>query len=397
MRFSLIYEAQTANPSREGDHQVFREVLEQALLAEEVGFDVIWAVEHTCLTMYAHMSAPETFLAFVAGATKRIRIGHGVICLPVQMNHPVKVAERCATLDILSNGRLEVGFGKGGTQQESGTFGYQIDEIRPMIAESMRLIPRFWLEDIVEHHGEYVDVPPRPVHPKPLQDPHPRLYMACTHQESLGEAAGRGIGALVLGFGGPDAVAEKNRIYREAFANRDPDEQVGAFPNEHFAALCPAVVLEDGQRARQLGIKGQRFFMESIAHWSSGGKTPLPTPDEWPDDVTTTTGDGTQIISTSIGSERVTVDFSDSSMALLNPNHAYGTVEDCIGYVGRLIDAGADEILFLNQMGTIPQDAMMDTIRNIGEHVIPYFRTGPGKAQIDERNAKRREASLANA
>ena len=84
-------------------------------------------------------------------------------------------------------------------------------------------------------------------------------------------------------------------------------------------------------------------------------------------------------------------------MALLNPNHAYGTVEDCIGYVGRLIDAGADEILFLNQMGTIPQEAMMETIRNIGEHVIPYFRTGPGKAQIDERNAKRQEGSLANA
>jgi alkanesulfonate monooxygenase SsuD/methylene tetrahydromethanopterin reductase-like flavin-dependent oxidoreductase (luciferase family) len=397
VRFSLIYEAQTANPSREGDHQIFREIREQALLAEEVGFDVIWAVEHTCLTMYAHMSAPETFLAYVAGATKRIRIGHGVICLPVQMNHPVKVAERCATLDILSDGRLEIGFGKGGTQQESGTFGYQIDSIRPMIAESMRLIPRFWMEDVVEHHGEYIDVPPRPVHPKPLQSPHPRLYMACTHQESLSEAAGRGIGALVLGFGGPEAVAEKNRIYREAFAKRDPDEQVGYFPNEHFAALCPAVVLEDGQRARRLGIKGQRFFMESIGHWASGGKTPLPSPDEWPDDVTTTTGDGTQIISASIGSERVTVDFSDPSMALLNPNHAYGTVQDAIGYVARLIDAGADEILFLNQMGTIPQDAMMDTIRNIGEHVIPHFRTGPGKALIDERNAARKDAALTSA
>lgn len=397
MRFSLIYEAQTANPSREGDHQIFREVREQALLAEEVGFDVIWAVEHTALTMYAHMSAPETFLAYVAGATKRIRIGHGVICLPVQMNHPVKVAERCATLDILSDGRLEVGFGKGGTQQESGTFGYQIDSIRPMIAESMRLIPRFWMEDVVEHHGEYIDVPPRPVHPKPLQSPHPRLYMACTHQDSLVDAADRGIGALVLGFGGPDAVAEKNRVYREAFAKRDPEQQVGYFPNEHFAALCPAVVLEDGQRARRLGIKGQRFFMESIGHWASGGKTPLPKPEEWPDDVTTTTGDGTQIISTTIGSERVTVDFSDPSLALLNPNHAYGTVEDCIGYVARLIDAGADEILFLNQMGTIPQDAMMDTIRNIGEHVIPYFRTGPGKKLIDDRDAARQEAALTSA
>jgi alkanesulfonate monooxygenase SsuD/methylene tetrahydromethanopterin reductase-like flavin-dependent oxidoreductase (luciferase family) len=394
VRFSLIYEAQTANPSRAGDHQIFNEIVEQSLLAEELGFDVIWAVEHTCLSMYAHMSAPETFLAYLAGATKRIRIGHGVICLPVQMNHPVKVAERCATLDILSGGRLEVGFGKGGTQQESGTFGYDVTQLRPMIYESMRLVPRYWVEDLVEHHGEFIDVPLRPVHPKPLQDPHPRLYMACTHQESLSDAAGRGIGALVLGFGGPEAVAEKNRIYREAFAHRDPADQVGLFPNEHFAALCPAVVLADGQRARQLGIKGQRFFMESIGHWASGGKTPLPEPETWPEDLTTSTGDGTTIISTSIGSERVTVDFSDSSLALLNPNHAYGTVEDAIGYVGRLIDSGADEILFLNQMGTIPQDAMLETIRNIGEHVIPYFRTGPGKKLIEERNARRGRGSL---
>jgi alkanesulfonate monooxygenase SsuD/methylene tetrahydromethanopterin reductase-like flavin-dependent oxidoreductase (luciferase family) len=94
VRFSLIYEAQTANPSRAGDHQIFHEIVEQSLLAEKLGFDVVWAVEHTCLSMYAHMSAPETFLAYLAGATKRIRIGHGVICLPVQMNHPVKVAER---------------------------------------------------------------------------------------------------------------------------------------------------------------------------------------------------------------------------------------------------------------------------------------------------------------
>lgn len=378
MKFSLIYEAQTADPSRGGDHQVFAEVLEQALLAEEVGFDVIWAVEHTALTQYAHMSAPETFLAFVAGATKRIHVGHGVICLPPQMNHPVKVAERVATLDILSGGRLEVGFGKGGTQQEAGTFGYQLEELRPMIDEAMRLVPRFWTEDVVEHHGQFIDVPPRPIHPKPLQDPHPRLYMACTHNDSLADAGGRGIGALVLGFGGPEQVAEKNRIYRKAWADRDPDQQVGSRPTQHLAALCPAIVLADGQEARRVGIRGQRFFMEAIGHWGSAGKTPLPQPETWVDDVTQTAGDGTSVVSSSIGSERVTVDFSDPSMAMLNPNHAYGTVEDCIGYVTRLIEAGADEILFLCQMGTVPQAAQLETIRNIGEHVIPYFRTGPG-------------------
>ena len=374
MRFSIIYEAQTASPGREDDHRMFREIIEQVRLAEELDFDIIWAVEHTALTMYAHMSAPETFLAYVAGITTRIGIGHGVICLPPKMNHPVKVAERCAMLDILSNGRLHVGFGKGGTEQEAGTFGYSKAELAPMIEEAMRLVPRIWTEELVEHHGEFIDLPPRPIHPKPLQDPHPPLYMACTQTSTLVDAGGRGIGALVLGFGGPDQVAEKNLVYRKAFASRDPANQVGSRPTEHLAALCPAIVLDDGLEARRIGMRGQRFFMESISHWASAGVLPMPIPDTWPDDLLTQTGDGTNVIETAIGSERFSVDFADPNMALLNPNHAYGTIDDCIAYVERLIEAGADEILFLMQMGTVPHWAQMETIRKIGEHVIPHFR-----------------------
>lgn len=385
MRFSIIYEAQTASPGREDDHRVFTDIVEQVRAAEALDFDVIWAVEHTALTMYAHMSAPETFLAYIAGITTRIGIGHGVICLPPKMNHPVKVAERCATLDLLSNGRLHVGFGKGGTEQEAGTFGYAKADLPPMIDEAMRLVPRIWMEDVVEHHGRFIDLPARPIHPKPLQQPHPPLYMACTQTSTLADAGSRGIGALVLGFGGPDQVAEKNRVYREAFANRDPAGQVGARPTEHLAALCPAIVLEDGAEARRIGLRGQRFFMESISHWASDGKMPLPDPDSWPDDLLTHTGDGTAVIEAAIGSERISVDFADPSLALLNPNHAYGTVQDCIGYVERLIDAGADEILFLSQMGTVPQWAQMETIRLIGEQVIPYFRTGPGRERLADR------------
>ena len=373
MKFSLIYEAQTADPTRAGDHEVFQQVLEQALLAEELGFDTIWAVEHTALTMYAHMSAPETFLAYLAGATSRIGIGHGVICLPPAMNHPVKVAERCATLDILSGGRLHVGFGKGGTEQEAGTFGYERSELGPMVDEAMQLIPRFWVEDVVEHHGQFIDVPPRPVHPKPLQEPHPPLYQACTRTETLVDAGARGIGALVLGFGGPEQIAEKNAVYRAAFATRDEAAQVGQRPTEHLAALCPAIVLDDGDAARRIGIRGQRFFLESIGHWASSGATPLPDPGSWGDENLVEIGDA-EVIEASVGSERVTLDLADPAMALRNPNHAYGTVDDCIAYVTRLAEAGADEILFLCQMGTVPQWAQVDTLRNIGTHVIPHFR-----------------------
>jgi alkanesulfonate monooxygenase SsuD/methylene tetrahydromethanopterin reductase-like flavin-dependent oxidoreductase (luciferase family) len=267
--------------------------------------------------------------------------------------------------------------GKGGTQQEAGTFGYDLEELRPMIDEAMYLIPEIMVSDEIEHHGEFIDIPRRPIHPKPYQDPHPPMYLACTHDESLQTAGSRGIGALVLGFGGPDEVAVKNATYREAWANRDPADQVGYRPTQHLAALCPAIVLDDGARARTIGIRGQRYFMESLAYWYSGGEKPDHT--KWADDdltVTQTTGE--TIIKTRFASEELVIDFSDPRLAMMNPNHAYGTVEDCVGYVGRLVDAGVDEILFICQMGTVPQWAQLETIRAIGEEVIPYFRRDAG-------------------
>ena len=137
------------------------------------------------------------------------------------------------------------------------------------------------------------------------------------------------------------------------------------------AGVDGEVVLEDGQQARKIGIRGQRYFMESLAYWYTGGERPDHT--KWQDDVTESTT-GQTYIKSRWASEVVEVDFSDPSLALANPNHAYGTVEDCIGYVERLRQAGADEILFICQMGTVPQWAQLETIRNIGEHVIPYFR-----------------------
>ena len=381
MKFSLIYEAQTTDSSRAGDRQIFDECVEQVVLAEQMGFDNVWAVEHTALSNYAHMSAPETFLAFVAGKTSRIGIGHGVVCLPPAMNHPIKVAERIATLDLLSKGRVHFGVGKGGTQQEAGSFGYDLAELQPMIDEAMYLIPEIMTKDEIEHDGKYVKIPRRPIHPKPYQDPHPLMYLAVTNTETLIRAGSRGMGCLVLGFGGPEDVAKKNAIYREAYANRKAEDQVGYRPHQHLAALCPTLVLEDSAKARNLGIKGQRYFMESLAHWYSGG--PQPDPTKWQDtELVSRNSKGelimntsiTEEISTNFASEKVKVDFSDPQLAMLNPNHAYGTVDDCRDYVGRLIQAGADEILFICQMGTVPQWAQLETIRNIGKYVIPYFR-----------------------
>ncbi|MFT4054043.1 MAG: LLM class flavin-dependent oxidoreductase [Novosphingobium sp.] len=372
MKFSIIYEAQTVDTSREAEQRVFREIVEQSILAEEMGFDTIWAVEHTALTQYAHMSAPETFLAYLAGRTSRIGIGHGVVCLPPAMNHPVKVAERIATLDILSNGRVHFGMGKGGTQQEAGTFGYDLNALQPMIDESMYLIPKILRDGEVEHEGTYVQIPKRPIHPSPVQTPHPPLYMACTRADALRMAGSRGIGGLVLGFAGPSDIAEKNAIYRQAFAERKAEDQVGFRPTEHLAALCPALVLSDREEARRIGLRGQRFFVESLAHWYAGG--PKPTIEDLTGDeqAELLQRDKEQVVAW-LSEEKIEV-ASHHTVSYEHHEDAYGTAEDCIRYVSQLFDAGADEILFLVQMGGIPHEKIMETIRNIGEHVIPHFR-----------------------
>ena len=372
MKFSIIYEAQMVDTSRENEARCFHEIVEQAVLAEEMGFDTVWAVEHTALTQYAHMSAPETFLAFLAGKTTRLGIGHGVVCLPPAMNHPVKVAERIATLDILSNGRVHFGMGKGGTQQEAGTFGYDLAALQPMIDESMYLIPKIMVEDEIEHDGEYIRIPRRPIHPKPYQDPHPPLYMACTRADALTTAGARGIGALVLGFAGPDDIASKNAIYRAAWANRKAEDQVGFRPTEHLAALCPALVLDDREKARRIGLRGQRFFVGSLGYWYQGG--PRPTVENLSgDEQAAILQQEKAAVVAYLSEEKITIG-SEHTGAYEEVQDAYGTAEDCIRYVQRLFDAGADEILFLFQMGAVPHEAIMETIRNIGTHVIPHFK-----------------------
>src|SRR5579883_2983715 len=129
MRFGLLYEHQLPRPwDGDTEHRLFKDALAQVELADRLGIDHIWEVEHHFLEEYAHSSAPEVFLAACAARTKNVRIGHGIVQTPPAINHPARVAERIATLDLLSDGRVEFGTGAGATETELGGFNVPQDE-----------------------------------------------------------------------------------------------------------------------------------------------------------------------------------------------------------------------------------------------------------------------------
>ncbi|MCK7627121.1 LLM class flavin-dependent oxidoreductase [Streptomyces sp. RS10V-4] len=369
MKFSMIFEAQLADPTPERERQVLHDCVEQAVYAEEMGFDRIWAVEHHSLTQYAHMSASEIFLTWVAARTSRIRIGHGVVTMPFGYQHPVRVAERAAMLDVLSGGRVDIGAGRGATKQEMSMYGVRPEDTYPQMEEALRIFSNAWRNDTFEWHGT-LDIGPGAILPRPVQDPHPPLFMACSKHDTLKLAAELGIGALVMGFAGADDVRAMRKVYDEAIATRSGERFVSTGANDHFSALCPTIVSDDGPAAYRIGTRGQRFFAEAIAHWYGNG--PAPTVhDEHEDHVAALGRDRDQLVAKL---HEANIPARPVDTGTYNARHAYGTAEDAIAYVEQLREIGVDEVMCLIQMGGVPQEACLETIRQWGETVIPHFR-----------------------
>jgi alkanesulfonate monooxygenase SsuD/methylene tetrahydromethanopterin reductase-like flavin-dependent oxidoreductase (luciferase family) len=370
VKFSMIFEAQLADPTPEHERQVIRDCVDQAVYAEEMGFDRIWAVEHHSLTRYAHMSASEIFLAWVAARTSRIRIGHGVVTMPFGYQHPVRVAERAAMLDVLSGGRVDLGAGRGATRQEMSMYGVDPEDTYPQVEEALKIVSRAWRKEEFEWHGS-IDIGPGAILPRPVQTPHPPLFMACSKHDTLRTAADHGVGALVLGFAGAEDVRQMRKVYDDAIAARTGERFVSTEVNDHFSALCPTIVLDDAAEAYRIGTRGQRFFAESIAHWYGDG--PLPAEDtEDVDNAAEMSHRAEQLVAKL---HEADIPARPSATGTFNTDHAYGDAHTAIAYVEQLRGIGVDEVMCLIQMGTVPQEACMETIRQWGEKVIPHFRT----------------------
>jgi alkanesulfonate monooxygenase SsuD/methylene tetrahydromethanopterin reductase-like flavin-dependent oxidoreductase (luciferase family) len=192
----IFSELQRARPwAPDHERRLLGDAIEQARLADELGYGCWWNVEHHGAPEFSYSSAPEMMPVLLSQHTKRIRFGHSGILAPFAINHPVRVAERAAFADLASGGRLELGLARsGGAEWE--TFGVDPETSREQLREALHIVPRAWTEERFSWKSELIEIPERDVVPKPLQRPHPPLWQTCTSPESFEMAGELGVGAL---------------------------------------------------------------------------------------------------------------------------------------------------------------------------------------------------------
>ena len=222
MKFGIFYEHQIGRPwEQDTERQLVQDALDQVELADSLGIQYVWEVEHHFLEEYSHSSAPEVFLAAASQRTKRMRLGHGIILTSPRFNHPARTAERVAMLDLVSNGRVDFGSGESSSVAELGGFASTFEEKRDAWLEGLEVAVRCMTEEpFTGVDGRFVSMPPRNVVPKPVQKPHPPLWVACSRRDTILLAAEKGIGALTFAFIDPEEARHWVDDYERTLAER---------------------------------------------------------------------------------------------------------------------------------------------------------------------------------
>ena len=372
MRFGVFYELQLPRPWNKGDERnLFHQALEQVELADRLGFDYAWEVEHHFLEEYSHSSAPEVFLAAAAARTKSIRLGHGIRQVIPNYNHPARTAEGLATLDIISDGRVDFGIGEGATRLELGGFRIPAKEKRAMALEAAEQIANMMvLEPYPGFDGKYFSMPCRNVLPKPVQAPHPPIWMACTNRDTIKIAAQNGVGALAFSFLDREEARHWADIYY-GIIKSDACVPLGHSVNANLAMVSSFSVHRDRAEAIRRGHEGFEFFGYAlnalVAHDTVPGRTNL-----W-GDYLAQRGDRTEAVVAA--TERVGAYSS-----------GIGTPTDMRAHLEVFQDSGVDQVIFLQQAGRNRHDHICEALELFAAEVMPAF-----KAEAAAREARKAE------
>ena len=339
------------------EHTSIMNDVELAKEADRSGFKYVWVSEHHFLEEYSHSSAPEVFLAYLAAVTDRVHLGSGIFNTTPPVNHPVRVAERVAMLDHLSEGRFEFGTGRGAGSREVTGFDIPDTQItKEMWAETIGEFVKMWRseDDDYSFEGRFFRVPPRTVLPKPWKRPHPPMWVAAGNPPTFEKAARAGLGVLGFNLSPIGNMAPMIEAYKSAIGEAEP---VGEYVNDNVMITNTAIVLSDGQRAREVAAAmGSGRHTSLVYRYHDTFPKPEWVPD-WPE----------------------TIPEADVDQINWRIDEGYllcGDPDEVLEQIKKYEAVGADQITFGLPID-MPIEAALETIRLFGEHIIPKIDPDP--------------------
>jgi alkanesulfonate monooxygenase SsuD/methylene tetrahydromethanopterin reductase-like flavin-dependent oxidoreductase (luciferase family) len=354
MKFGIFYEHQLPRPWDDGaELRLFQDALDQVELADRLGIDYAWEVEHHFLEEYSHSSAPEVFLAAASQRSRRIRLGHGIVLMPPGYNAPARVAERLATLDLVSRGRVDWGTGESASRAELEGFGINPAERRAMWRETVEQVANMMVMDPYPGFaGKYFSMPVRNVVPKPVQKPHPPIWVACSNRETIHLAAQLGIGALTFAFINPEEARHWVADYYETFKRECVP--IGHAVNPNIAMVTGFSCHADAEEARRRGNDGFRFFQFALAHHYIFGKHTPGRTNIWNRYLKVREQLGTEVLGAGAG--------------------CIGTPDELRASLRIFQDAGVDQTIFIQQGGKNRHEHICESLDLFASAVMPEFK-----------------------
>jgi alkanesulfonate monooxygenase SsuD/methylene tetrahydromethanopterin reductase-like flavin-dependent oxidoreductase (luciferase family) len=386
VKFGIFYEHQLPRPwGADQEHRLLKDALDQVQLADRLGIDYVWEVEHHFLEEYSHSSAPEIFLAACSQRTRRIRLGHGIVQLPPNFNHPFRVAERIATLDLVSDGRVDFGTGEASSEAELAGFGIERAEKRAQWSEALEAISRMFVETpFAGWKGTHIpDMPPRYVVPRPLQKPHPPLWVACSRHETIHLAAEKGVGALSFAFIEPQEAKAWVDDYYATLAS-DACVPAGFAVNPEIAIVLPMMCHEREEEAIERGLDGAHFFGYSLGHYYVFGTHRPGKTNVWEEFQKNRSLFGFDRAIAARTGQPLGATMMERGLGALRG--AIGTPEQIRTLLRGYEEVGVDQVIFVSQAGGNRHEHICESMELFAREVMPEFRD-----RHDAREKEKRE------
>lgn len=360
VRFSLLYELQLPRPwDADAERRLIAEALDQLATADRLGFHTAWLLEHHFAEEQSHASAPAVVLAAASGRTTDLRMG---LATRPGVHHPAHLAAAVATLDLVSDGRVELGAAAVASGAERGVFGDGSDAAL-LTAIRMMVESPFAGED-------GVGLPPRDVVPKPLQKPHPPLWAVVARRADARAAGDRGVGALMVAAVDPEDLQGWVAEY-DAALNADSAVPVGFAVNATVAAVVPMHVHHDESEAIARAIDGAHFAAYARGHYTTFGEHRPGKTSVWEDFVARR--DSVGLARGPVVADGAPLKVKLMGGGLASQRGAIGTPEQVRELVERYAAAGVDELVFTVQMGAMEHDHVIASLELFAAEVMPAF------------------------